>query len=100
MDILLIRGCQGGYHREQRPDARHREATRWRRDTRVGQAGGRDGDDALNAGIKPDDADPPEPLLDGDADQREGETVEGMSRIRDGDGLSRSECGQADRGSL
>jgi hypothetical protein len=100
MGILLTCVCQRGYHSQQRLDARYREPTAWRSNRCARQAGRNNGDDALNPRSEPDDADPPEPLLDGDRDQREGEAVERMRRIRDGDGVSRGECSQPHRGSL
>jgi hypothetical protein len=53
----------------------------------LGDAGGAigcpDGDDALDTWLNPDDARCADVLLGGDADQREGQAVQGMGRVND-----------------
>ena len=75
---------EGSYHRKQTLHRSHRQATGggWRRG-RVGEAGRRERDHPLDAGIDPHDGNPPEDLLGGDAHEGQGSAVKGMSRIDD-----------------
>ena len=49
----------------------------------VGEAGRRERDHPLDAGMDPHDGNPPEDLLGGDAHEGQGSAVKGMSRIDD-----------------
>src|SRR3954454_22932681 len=99
MGVLLTRLSQGRYHSKQGVEAGRRELAPHWGDHHLGAAGCRERNSALNAWIQFDDADAAEPLHDGDADERQGESAKWVGRISDGDRFVR-QCRCRERGIL
>jgi hypothetical protein len=98
--VWLQRGIwQTRYHREQRRDRVGGEPAgrgRWPDSASVGRA---DRDEALDTRLKPNDANPAEMGVGGDADQRKRQAIEVVRRVGDRDGIFRV-SGDAKRGIL
>lgn len=81
MSGLLASGYQGGYHAEQGLGREKRETAWGSGDRERGQVCGSQGNDALNAGMEPDEANASKALFGGDADEGEGQPVERVGRV-------------------
>jgi hypothetical protein len=99
MGVLRLSVRKGRYYREEAVHGVQREpAGRGRRhDGR--EARGHQRDDALDAGVEPDDTGPAQARLGGHAHERQGQAVEGVRRIDDLDRVN-GEVGEPDRGSV
>jgi hypothetical protein len=97
MGVLRLSVREGRYYREETPHGVHGEPAGGEGGRHPRKAGGRQRDDALDAGVEPDDAGPAEARFGRHAHERQGQAVEGMRRIDDPDRVN-GEVGEPNRG--